>query len=200
MTKKESIEFIKIILNLDTTPSYIYLDVSNSLDNIKDYEMFIKEFKSLYGTLKLQLEYKTAFQKFLLIMEVFNNQRFALTKIEQQQKYKFIDELYENLTWYFNILSEGMPTDWELENHKWKHFKRGKKGQEEKILFNEKKLKVCNMLGNTRELYRLSTKRKTQLKESIEIIVDKLIKENKTNKVAIGYENNPVAKLMNKGK
>ena len=36
--------------------------------------------------------------------------------------------------------------------------------------------------------------------EKIKSITLDLIKQNKSGTVAIGYENNPVAKLMNKGK
>tara|TARA_R110000851_G_scaffold205185_2_gene357168 strand:- start:206 stop:793 length:588 start_codon:yes stop_codon:yes gene_type:complete len=195
MTKEELIEFIKIILNLDTTPSYIYLDVSNSLDNIKDYEMFIKEFKSLYSTLKLQLEYKTAFQKFLIIMEVFNNQRYALTHKENDNVEKWRNALYSKVTWYFDELSWLNPTEEQLINQVWQnHQNKGKN------MFSIKELQVCNLIGETKELYRLTTKNKPLLMEKIKSITLDLIKQNKSGTVAIGYENNPVAKLMNKGK
>ena len=197
MTKKESIELIKIILNLDTTPSYIYLDVSNSLDNIKDYEMFIKEFKSLYGTLKLQLEYKTAFQKFLIIMEVFNNQRFALLDKEVIQIEDFKTKLYNKLT---NICEEirrdKIPTIEYIKNIDFNNIRNFDKT----MYFEIKEIKVNLILGDSLELYRLSTQNKTLLQEKIKEIVLDLVKQKKTNTVTINYENNPVAKLMNKGK
>ena len=197
MTKKESIELIKIILNLDTTPSYIYLDVSNSLDNIKDYEMFIKEFKSLYGTLKLQLEYKTAFQKFLIIMEVFNNQRFALLDKEVIQIEDFKTKLYNKLT---NICEEirrdKIPTIEYIKNIDFNNIRNFDKT----MYFEIKEIKVNLILGDSLELYRLSTQNKTLLQEKIKEIVLDLVKQKKTEQVAITYENNPVAKLMNKGK
>ena len=197
MTKEELIEFIKIILNLDTTPSYIYLDVSNSLDNIKDYEMFIKEFKSLYSTLKLQLEYKTAYQKFLMIMEVINNQRFALLDKEVIQIEDFKTKLYNKLTDICEYLREDkIPTVEYIKNIDFNNIKNADKT----MYFEPKEIKVNLILGDSLELYRLSTQNKTLLQERIKEIIIDLVKQNKTNKVAIDYKNNPVAKLMNKGK
>ena len=197
MTKEELIEFIKIILNLDTTPSYIYLDVSNSLDNIKDYEMFIKEFKSLYSTLKLQLEYKTAYQKFLMIMEVINNQRFELSQKEITQIEDFKTKLYNKLTDICEYLREDkIPTVEYIKNIDFNNIKNADKT----MYFEPKEIKVNLILGDSLELYRLSTQNKTLLQERIKEIVLNLVKQNKTKQVAIGYENNPVAKLMNKRK
>jgi len=197
MTKEELIEFIKIILNLDTTPSYIYLDVSNSLDNIKDYEMFIKEFKSLYSTLKLQLEYKTAYQKFLMIMEVINNQRFELSQKEITQIEDFKTKLYNKLTDICEYLREDkIPTVEYIKNIDFNNIKNSDKT----MYFEPKEIKVNLILGDSLELYRLSTQNKTLLQERIKEIIIDLVKQNKTNKVAIDYKNNPVAKLINKGK
>ena len=197
MTKRESIEFIKIILNLDTTPSYIYLDVSNSLDNIKDYEMFIKEFKSLYSTLKLQLEYKTAYQKFLIIMEVFNNKRFALTQTENIQIEDFKTKLYNKLTNICEYLREDKtPTVEYIKNIDFNNIKNSDKT----MYFEPKEIKVNLILGDSLEIYRLSTQNKTLLQEKIKDIILDLVKQNKKNKITIDYENNPVVKLTNKGK
>jgi len=197
MTKEDLIEFIKIILNLDTTPSYIYLDVSNSLDNIKDYEMFIKEFKSLYSTLKLQLEYKTAYQKFLMIMEVINNQRFALLDREVIQIEDFKTKLYNKLTDICEYLREDkIPTIEYIKNVDFNNIKNADKSN----YFEPKEIKINNILGNGLEIYRLSTQNKPLLQKKIKAIVLDLVNKKKTNTLAIDYKNNPVAKLINKGK
>lgn len=195
MTKNELIQYIATLLNLDTTPDYIYMDVSEELTIIKDYSLFIKEFKSLLGTLKQQLEYKTAFQKFVFIMQHINDKKLELTDSENDFITAWCDNLFSKLTWYFDELAFLKPTKEQLNRQIWKnHIYKGVE------MINEKESQVCDIIGDTKEIYRLVTQNKPLLQSKIREIVMDLRKKKKQGIIQIEDKSNPIVKLMHNAK
>ena len=190
MNKSLLIEYIERIINLNMKDNLNYMEVSESLDSIPESKYL--EFKDFVSEQKENTKYNyyTPFQKFIGIFADYNKKQIVYTQLEQTKTYRWIEKLYQNLTWYFDELAWCKPTEWQLDHHEWKNFKRGKRGEDEKdwkLLFNEKELIVCDKIGDTKEIYRLATKRKPELREKIETIVNGLIKESKVK--ALGFNN-----------
>ena len=67
------------------------------------------------------------------------------------------------------------------------------------MYFEDHEKRINILIGDSAEIYRLSIYNKPHLQEKIKQIMIDLTKKKKKNKIAIGYENNPVVKLMEKG-
>ena len=189
MNKNELIEYIATLLNIDTSPTYIYMDMSDELNNVKDYISFKKEFKELIGSLKSQLEYKNAFQKFLIIMETYNDKLIALSPLENVQIENFGDILFSKITDVCELVRRGKtPTVAEIISTDFANTKC-KEGK----FFTEKEQKLIGLIGDSREIYRLGTQNKPLLRETIKRIILELVKKKKTETLII--ENNNQKRL-----
>jgi len=192
LTISDLIDYLTMMLNFEIKGKLVYLDVVEELEKIPDLAEFRKEVKSRVSNLNDDYKYLNGFQKFTKIVEDYKSKKIVLNQEEQTKTYIWIERLYQNLTWYFDELAWSNPTVWQLDHHEWKNFKRGKKGEDEKdwkLLFNEKELKVCDKIGDTKEIYRLATKRKPELREKIETIVNGLIKESKVKALEFNNSN-----------
>jgi len=191
------IDYVGMLLNFEIKGKLIYLDVVESLEAMSDLAEFRKELKGRVGNLNDDYKYLNGFQKFIKIVEDYNKKKLALTQKENIQIEDFKTKLYNKLTDICEeIRRDKIPTVEYIKSIDFNNIKNFDKT----MYFEPKEIKVNNILGDSLELYRLSTQNKPLLQEKIREIILDLVNKKKTDTVAIVYENNPVIKLMNKGK
>lgn len=181
ITKADLIEYIANLLNIDISVNLIYLDISEELENIKDLGLFRKELKARVANLNDDYKYLNGFQKFTKIVEDYNKILLVPTPREHDLINTFCDNLFNKLTWYFCELQWLKPTKQQLEKQIWKNHEY--QGAD---IVNEKESKVCDLIGDTFEIYRLSTQNKPLLQSRIKEIVCGLNKERKVK--ALGFK------------
>lgn len=130
-----------------------------------------------------KLEYKKPFQKFMILIDEFKENKIALTDGQHSGICLFTSTLYKKLTWYFDELSWMNPTVEQIEHQEWQTHKNSM-GEN---LFSEKELKVCKELGTNLQLYRLATKNKPELEKNIISIVTKLVIVKKQQSLQITH-------------
>ena len=125
-------------------------------------------------------------------LESVQNIKLQLTDKEQTQIEKFRNQLFSKLT---DICEEirrfNIPTPDRIRNIDFNNIKN----HDKTMYFADHEIKINNLLGDSTELYRLSTQNKPLLQEKIKEIMIDLTKQKKT--LAIGYENK---KMIGSGK
>ena len=184
MTKNDLILYMSTLLNLDTTPTYIYMDISEDLDSVQDYIGFKKEFKELYSSLKSQLQYQNAFQKYNTIMEVYKKKKTAFV-------YEDIVKIDSSSTKLFGKMTDiceyirlhEVPSLQKIRNIDFKNILNHDKTN----YFTENEQKILDLIGNSEEIYRLSTQSKQILQNKINSIMTNRTKEIKTARLQLGH-------------
>ena len=188
ITKNQAVKALKENYRLETSMVDYTIDllVESRLNDFKELMQLMANSKKFDYMAKLHNS-----------LETLEKVQLQLTQKEVIQIEDFKTKLYNKLTNICEYLREDKtPTIEYIKNIDFNNIKNADKT----MYFEPKEIKVNLILGDSLEIYRLSTQNKTLLQEKIKKIVLDLVKQNKTKQVAIGYKNNPVAKLMNKGK
>ncbi len=172
------------VLNIKTDSSYVILDIQEELESISDLAEFRLFIKSHISKVSHDLEYMSGFQKFLFLVEKFNNKRLALSDKEFDSISLWCNVLYKKLTWYFGELQWLNPTKEQLKAQIWKNHQ-----YEDKDLISPKEEQVVDIIGDTFELYRLATQRKNELQDKIREVVSQLVKDKKKNTLLLSSNN-----------
>lgn len=189
LTISDFIDYLTMMLNFEIKGKLIYLDVVEELEKVSDLSEFRKEVKDRVSNLNDDYKYLNGFQKFTKIMQDYNSKRFSLTHNENDKVTIYCDKLYNKLTDFFEVVREiKAPTTEQLQNIDLDNTKTPSG-----LYFNTKDIQVYKEIGDTKELYRLSTQNKPRLQEIIKNIVLDLVKQKKEKTLAI--ENNNQKRL-----
>ena len=194
MNKSDLIEYICQLLNISLDSDLVYMDISNSLDTVKDLPMFQKDLKSRVANLNDNYKYLNGFQKFVKFMDEYEKKILQLSDNEYDKIDELTQGLYKKLCWYFDELKWHNPTKEQLKRQVWKtHQYHGKD------MINDKESKICDTIGDTGKIYRLAVSNKPKLETEIKKIATSFVYTRKKQDNLIGYkddENKIDGKMM----
>lgn len=173
-------KYVATVLNISIDNDFIIMDIQEELENIPDLQGFRNYMKESIAKQDKDFDFKTPFQKFLILTEKFKHRYLEITLSEHKNIIMFCDNLYSKITWYFDELQFSLPTETQLKHQPWKeHQYKGKD------LISEKEAMVVDEIGTTVYIYRLATRNKPLLAKRIREVTEIFVKNKKRKQLSL---------------